>query len=82
MTGPFATIVDGGALLEVVWVSVLAGVGLTLVFSLTIAGAARASHQRRDGRVGRAFAWTAVAAFGALVCIAAVVAAVTVMLHK
>lgn len=77
-----ALIVDGGALVEVVWVSLIAGIGLTLVFSVTIAGAARASQQRREGRAGLALVWGAVASVCAVACIAAVVVAVTVMLHK
>lgn len=75
-----ASIVDGHALLRVVWVSLAAGVGLTLVFSLTIAGAARASHQRRSGNAGAAVAWTAAAVLGVAICAIAVVLGVFVML--
>jgi hypothetical protein len=77
----FGAVVDGGALLNVIWVSAVAGVGLTIVFSLTIAGAARASHHRREGQIVAAGAWAVIAALCALVCAATVVVGVTVMLH-
>ena len=77
-----ASVIDTGALLNVVWVSLVAGVGLAFVFSVTIAGAARASLYRRDDRQVAATAWTIVAFLCGLVCAAAVVAGVIVMLHK
>ena len=77
-----ASVVDTGALLNVIWVSLVAGVGLSFVFSVTIAGAARASSHRREGRSTAAMAWSIVAGLCALVCVAAVIAGVTVMLHK
>jgi hypothetical protein len=77
----FATIVDVDALLQVLWVSVAAGVGLSVAFSVTIAGAARATHERREGRAGPAVAWATVATLCAVLCGAAVVIGVTVMLH-
>ena len=77
-----ASVVDTGALLNVVWVSIAAGVGLSLVFSVTIAGAARASLHRRDGRTTAAMAWSVVASLCALICAAAVILGVIVMLHK
>ncbi len=77
-----AAIIDTGALLEVVWVSFAAGVGLTLAFSLAIAAASRATQQRRGGTLGSAIAWWVVTAVCALVCAAAVVTGVTVMLSK
>lgn len=77
-----ATVVDVGALLDVVWASLVAGVGLAVIFSVTIAGAARSSHYRREGRGTAATAWGAVAALCGLICAAAVVVGVAVMLHK
>jgi hypothetical protein len=77
-----ATIVDTKALLQVVWISAASGIGLTIVFSVTIAGAARATHERREGRAGPAIAWATVATLCAMVCVAAVIIAVTIMLKK
>ena len=64
--------VDGGLLLQVVWVSLLAGVGISVLFSLVILGSAKAGDARRAGRGGAA------AAFLALAVIALVVFAVGV----
>lgn len=78
----FASVIDTGALFEVIWVSFAAGVGLTLAFSLAIASASRAGQQRRGGTLGGAIAWWLVTAICAMVCVVAVVAGVTVMLSK
>lgn len=78
----FATIVDGDALLQVVWVSVVAGVGLTLAFSVAIAAGARAGSARRSGAGGAALGWYAVAGLCGLLCVVAVVLGVAVMLSK
>ncbi|MEK6272538.1 MAG: hypothetical protein AABM42_07815 [Actinomycetota bacterium] len=69
-----ATVVDTGALLKTVAAAFVAGVGVTLVFSLAILGAARFADLSRDGRR------FAAASFGALaiVALAAAAAAVTI----
>jgi len=78
----FAEVVDGGALLQVLWVSVAAGLGLSLIFSLAIAGAARASQQRRAGQAGGAVVWSAITVVCVALCAVAVVLGVIVMLKK
>ncbi|MET0761231.1 MAG: hypothetical protein ABWZ63_02730 [Thermoleophilaceae bacterium] len=67
-----ASIVDTGDLLEVIWVSLAAGIGVTAVYGLAIVGATRAIELGRAGRSGEA------ALFGALgvIAMAAVVGAV------
>ncbi len=77
-----ASVVDGAALLQVIWVSVLAGVGLTLAFSLAIAASARAAHHRRSGSTAVSTGWYALTGLCGLLCGAAVVLAVVVMLSK
>jgi hypothetical protein len=69
-----ATIVDTHALLKTVVYSAIAGVGVTLIFSLAILGGTRFAELSRDGRSAQA------AAFGALalVALAAAAAAVTI----
>jgi hypothetical protein len=69
-----ATVVDTGALLKTIAAALIAGVGVTLIFSLAILGAARFADLSRDGRPASA------AAFGALalVALAAASAAVTI----
>ena len=64
-----ATVVETDALLETVLAAFVAGVGVTLVFSLAILGAARFADMSRDGRP------VAAAAFGALALVALAVAA-------
>lgn len=46
---PLAEIVDVGDLVNVVWTSVVAGIGVCFVFSLAIIGWARAADTRREG---------------------------------
>jgi hypothetical protein len=64
-----ATVVETDALLQTVLAAFVAGVGVTLVFSLAILGAARFADMSRDGRP------VAAAAFGALTLVALAVAA-------
>jgi hypothetical protein len=57
---------------EVVWVSLLAGVGTSISFSLVVLGGGRSAEARRQGRETVAFAYAALAvvflcAFGAAV---------------
>jgi hypothetical protein len=78
----FAGVVDGDALLQVVWVSILAGLGLTLAFSLAIAFAARAGQARRSGAGGTAIGWYLCTGICAVVCAVAVVLGVIAMLSK
>ena len=42
--------VDTGLLWQVIWVSAVAGVGISALFSLVILGGARAGDARRAGR--------------------------------
>lgn len=56
---PLAQIVDVGDLINVIVASLLAGVGVCVVFSLVIVGFARAVDMRREGRAVAAFAYLA-----------------------
>ena len=57
--------VDTHLLWQVIWVSALAGVGISALFSVVIVGAARAGDARRagNGRAAAAYAALAVVAF-------------------
>jgi len=46
----FAEVVDWGAVLEVIWVSLLAGVGVTAIFSIGILAAARTGDLQKGGQ--------------------------------
>jgi hypothetical protein len=74
--------VSAGELVEVVWVSLLAGIGVTLTFSLVVLGGARYATARREGRGGQAVAFGGLAALALLVFVAGVVFGVNVMLSK
>jgi hypothetical protein len=76
------SVVDGGALLEVAWVSLAAGLGVTAVFAVGIVGATKAADMRRDGRPGEAAAYVVLAALAVLGVTAAVVFALIVMTTK
>jgi hypothetical protein len=76
------TVVEVHDLLEVIWVSLVAGIGLVTAGSLAIYGAARANSERRDGHALAATAYGTLAALGALVCTAGVIVGVSVMLSK
>ena len=74
--------VSAGELVEVVWVSLLAGIGVTLTFSLVVLGGARYATARREGRGGEAAAYGGLAAVALVVFIAGVVFGVNIMLAK
>jgi hypothetical protein len=69
-----ATVVEWGALLKTVVGAFSAGVGVTLVFSVAIFGAARFADLSRDGRPVGAAAYFALS----IVALAAVAAAVAI----
>jgi lysylphosphatidylglycerol synthetase-like protein (DUF2156 family) len=77
-----ATILETKQLLETVAVALVAGVGVTIVFSIAVYGATRFADLSRDDRPFAATAAivTALVAFG--VCIAVMVVGIVVMIHK
>ncbi|MDP9136286.1 MAG: hypothetical protein M3N56_15825 [Actinomycetota bacterium] len=74
--------VDFHALGQVIWVSFVAGVGVTVLFSLVVFGTGKADEAGRAGQSGEAAAYRALATCAMLVFAAAVVYAVYVMLDK
>ena len=77
-----ASVIDGDALLQVIWGSAAAGIFVTLAFSLAIVGAARASAERRAGRLAVATFYSSLALLAALLCAGAVALGLAVMLDK
>jgi hypothetical protein len=77
---PFA--VDSGALWQVIWVSLVAGVGISALFSLVILGSARAADSRRTGAGGAATRWLALAVLAFLLFAAGVALGVQAMVSK
>jgi hypothetical protein len=68
-----ASIVDTDALLQVIWVSLLAGVAVPSCYALAILGSTRAIELGRDGRVAEAAAFAVIGVVGLCVVIASIV---------
>jgi hypothetical protein len=75
---PFA--VEISQLFEVIWVSLLAGVGITTAYSFVVFGAGRYAEARRMGRSG--FGYAALAIVFLVLFAAGVVFGVQIMLAK
>ncbi len=75
-------IVDGGAILDVLWASLVAGIGVTLVFSIAILGATRAVDAGRDRRLAEALLFGALGVAALVAVLAGVVVGVIVMTQK
>ena len=74
--------VDGHLLVQVVWVSLLAGVGISVLFSLVIVSAAKAGDARRSGRGGPAAVFAALAVLTFALFAVAVGLGVQTMIEK
>ena len=74
--------VELGQLVQVVWVSLLAGVAVTAAFSLVVLGGARSAEARRTGRSGPAMAYAGLACLAFAFFAAVVAYGVHVMLTK
>jgi hypothetical protein len=74
-----AVIVDIEDLGKVVAASLVAGVGVTVVFSLAIHGAVRLVDSRRDGRPLEAFVYGTLMTIALIVCVAALGTGIFVM---
>jgi hypothetical protein len=74
--------VSAGELVEVVWVSLVAGIGVTLTFSLVVLGGARYATARREGRGSAAAVYGGIATVAFVVFVAGVVFGVNIMLSK
>ena len=74
--------VETGQLLEVLWVSLLAGVGVTACFSFVVLGGARSAEARRAGRGGASAVYAALSVLAFAVFAALVIVGVRTMLTK
>jgi hypothetical protein len=77
-----AKLVDTSALLNVVWASLLAGVGGTAAFSVAIVGATRYADMRRSGRVVEAWMFAALGGVGLAMVLGAIVFGVYEIVNK
>jgi hypothetical protein len=77
-----ATLVDTKALLETVVASAIAGLGVTLAFSLSLLGVARFADMRAGDRPLAASVFAAVAVLAFVAVVAAIVFGIVVMTSK
>jgi hypothetical protein len=75
-------VVDWGALLEVVWTSLVGGIGVTAIFAVAILGATRAIDLRQNGHGAAAGAYGVLTGVALLAVAAAVVFGIIVMTQK
>jgi hypothetical protein len=76
------SMIDTTTLLKVVGASLVAGVGVTTVFSLAVYGAVRASDLRRANRVSAAGLFAALTAISVSATVAAIVYGIVLTTQK
>jgi hypothetical protein len=81
MSLPLA-VVDWDALLQVIWVSLATGIGVTAAFAIALYGATRAVDLSRDGRAAEAGLFAVVAIASLLAVGGAVVFGIVAMTDK
>lgn len=74
-----ATVVDWDALLQVIWVSLVAGVGVTAAWGFALLGSTRALEFGREGRAGEAAIYGVLGVAGFVAVIAAIVFAIVIL---
>ena len=74
-----ATVVDWDALLQVIWVSLLAGVGITAAWGFALLGSQRAVETGRSGRPAEAAFYAVVAVAGVAAVVGAIVFAIVIL---
>jgi hypothetical protein len=72
--------IEWSLILEVIWVSLVAGVGVTLLFSLVVFGSSRAAEARRTGSSPLVYGLLATVTLAAFLL--AVAAGIGVILNK
>ena len=76
------SVVEWGLLFEVIWVSMIAGIGVTAVFSTVIYAGSRATEARRDGQDGLAVAFGVLAFIAFVAFMIGCVYGVSIILTK
>jgi hypothetical protein len=82
ITTVLATIVDTDALGKVIIYSLIAGIGVTVAFALTIVGATRFADMRRDDRPVEAGLFAVLATLALAASVGAIVLGIVVMTSK
>jgi hypothetical protein len=78
---PIAAI-DTGKLLELIWAAALAGIAVSVCFSLVIIGATRAGECRRNRRTGSASAYAALSVLSGIAFFGIVAFGISVITAK
>jgi hypothetical protein len=74
-----ATVVDWDALLQVIWVSLVAGVGVTAAWGFALLGSTRALEMGREGRVAEAAIYAVIGVAGFVAVVAAIVFGIVIL---
>jgi hypothetical protein len=74
-----ASIVDSDALLQVLWVSLIAGVGVTASYAVGMLGAQRALQSGREGRAAEAAIYAVLGVAGFAAFVAAIVFGIVIL---
>ena len=74
--------VEAGDILEVIWVSLLAGVVVSISYSCVVLGAARSNDSRRNGHGTAALLWGGMAVIAFAAFAGVVIYGVHIMLSK
>jgi MFS family permease len=77
-----AAAINTHALLKMLYSSVVAGVGVAVVFSVAILGMTRSSEMRREHRTAATAAYSALAVAGLLISAAIVIYGLILVAHK
>ncbi len=75
-------LINTGALVKMLYSSLLASIGTAVVFATAILGAIRATEMRRASRSAAAVAYAAVATVGVLVVVAVIVYGLILIARK
>jgi hypothetical protein len=76
------SVVEIGQLFEVIWVSLLAGIGITAAYSFVVLGTGRSAEARRSGRTRAAIGYGVLAAAFLILFAGSFVLAIRIMLTK
>jgi uncharacterized membrane protein len=77
-----AEIINWNAAWQAVWTAAVAGVGITIVFSLAVLGATRTADMRRDNRPAQATVYGILGLVAVAATLGAVVYAITLITTK
>lgn len=77
-----ATVIEFDALWQTIWTAAVAGIGATVIFSLGVLGATRASDHRRVGQPVISLFYAALATLSAAATVGAVVWGILLITQK